>query len=58
MRSVRAFYSDFDFLLSQVSQQSAKRERKRDEMRSNEERKSVYFDAVMAELGGGNRIVA
>ena len=57
MRSVRAFYSDFNFLLSQVSQQSAKRERKRDEMSSNEERKSVYFDAVMAELGGENRIV-
>ena len=57
MRSVRAFYSDFDFLLSQVSQQRAKRERKRDERRSKEERKTAFFDAAMSEVRGGNRVL-
>ena len=51
-RSVHAFYSDFNFLLSQVSQQRTKRERKRDERRSKEERKTALFDAAMSELRG------
>ena len=55
-RSVHAFYSDFNFLLSQVSQQRAKRERKWDERRSIEERTTAFFDAAMSELRGGNRV--
>jgi hypothetical protein len=39
-----------------VSQQRAKRERKRDERRSKEERKTAFFDAAMSELRGGNRV--